>query len=95
MTQFVRRTDTVWREIDGDVLLVPCRREVHDLDDLIFLLEDAVSRRVWSLLERPCTPDDLARAVAAEFEVEPSVALTDVSEFLSHLVRIGAATTDA
>jgi hypothetical protein len=78
------RRDGRWpfQEVEGlAVVVVPERREVHQLDE--------VGTFVWSLLESPRTLDDLADAVAAEFEVDPPRALQDLKPFLDSLSSKG------
>jgi len=80
------RRDDRWpfQEIEGlAVVVVPERREVHQLDE--------VGSFVWALLREPRTPEQLADAVAAEFDVDPSAALRDLGPFLDSLRERGLA----
>lgn len=88
---FARAPTVLAREVDGEVLLVPLLREVHELDDFLFLLQDPVALRIWELLARPATAEEITRAIVAEFDVEAAAAADDVRHFLSELVRISAA----
>lgn len=73
-----------FQEIEGlAVVVVPERREVHQLDE--------VGSFVWELLSEPRTLDQLADAVAAEFEVERADALRDLGPFLDGLRERGLA----
>jgi len=59
------------------VIVVPARRELHELDETATFL--------WSELSRARSLPDLVAALCAEFEVEPGVAEADVGEFLRDL----------
>jgi hypothetical protein len=84
------RRDGRWpfQEIEGlAVVVVPERREVHQLD--------AVGTFVWALLRDPHSPEELAAAVAGEFEVDPDRALSDLTPFLESLQARGLVTIEA
>ena len=66
------------QEIDGQaVIVVPARREIHELDE--------VGTLIWRRLDRRCSLSDLERAVCAEFEVAPAKARKDVRAFVKEL----------
>lgn len=46
---------------------------------------------IWRLLQTPCSLEQLALALAAEYDVPAAVAQADVSELVSELVRTGLA----
>jgi hypothetical protein len=71
-----------YQEIGGlAVVLVPARRELHQLDE--------VGTFLWSALAESRTSAELAAAVARQFEVEPADAERDVREFLAALEERG------
>ncbi len=90
MTVYARSPDTIAREVDGEVLLVPVPSQIVDLDDCFFLLSDAVALRVWELLEFAQGLDALVDSVTSEFDVAADKARADLEAFLRELVRIGA-----
>jgi hypothetical protein len=78
------RRDSRWpfQEIEGQVVvLVPPRREVHQLDE--------VGTFVWKCLEAERTLDEVVAAVCGEFDVEEERARRDVAEFLASLEEKG------
>ena len=89
--RYVRSSRVIAREVDGEILLVPLRDRIADLDDVLFVLPDPVAGRVWGLLEEPRTLDELTAAVTGEFEVDDATARGDLLEFLEHLVHVQAA----
>lgn len=66
---------------DGLVLL--------DLDGGLVLSSNAVGGRIWQLVEQRRTPREIARQVAAEYEVAEARAQADVAAFIAALVARG------
>lgn len=87
---FSRKPGTIAREVEGEILIVPVRDRVVDLDDCFYLLEDPVAVHLWELLSAEHTLDALVSAVLGAFEVHEEQARSDVSRFLDELVRVGA-----
>jgi len=74
-------------ELDGETVLM-------SLEAGRYYGMEGVARRIWALLETPCTAADLAAALSAEFEVTPQQCLEDIAPFLEELVREGLLTVD-
>ena len=71
-----------FQEIQGQaVVVVPARRELHELDETATFL--------WSALAKDRSVADLVGALCEEFEVDPATAESDVREFLSSLEKKG------
>ncbi len=68
----------VSREIAGEVILVPIRNNVGDLESIYTLNETAA--RIWALLDGEHTLADVRDAIVAEFEVEADEAEADLME---------------
>jgi len=85
---YVRDPDFVFRRIADEVVLLPVRRNMGDLES-IYTLND-VGARVWELIDGHRTLADLRDAVVAEFDVTPERAEADVEVFLARLLDIGA-----
>lgn len=66
---------------DGLVLL--------DLDGGMVLSSNVVGGRIWQLVEQRRTPREIARQVAAEYEVSEARAHADVAAFIAALVARG------
>jgi hypothetical protein len=77
----------VARDIAGEMILVPIRKNVGDLEHIYTLNETAST--IWDLLDgqRPLT--EIRDAVVAEYEVTPEEAEQDLQELIAHFVRIG------
>jgi hypothetical protein len=87
---FSRKPGTIAREVEGEILIVPVRDRVVDLDDCFYLLEDPVAVHLWEQLSEAQTLEALVGAVLGAFEVQEEQARADVSLFLDELVRVGA-----
>lgn len=71
-----------FQEIQGQaVIVVPARRELHELDETATFL--------WSTLARDRSVAELVEALCGEFEVDAAVAEKDVREFLALLQEKG------
>ncbi len=80
--RFRRDLRLPFQEVQGQaVVVVPTRRELHELDEVATFL--------WGQLARERSVGDLVAALCDEFEVEAGVAEADVREFLSGLEAKG------
>ncbi|MGC9521785.1 MAG: PqqD family protein [Anaerolineae bacterium] len=78
----------VSREVAGEVILVPIRDNVGDLESIYTLNETAA--RVWALLDGERTLAEVRDAMVAEFEVEAAEAEADLLALVERLVGVGA-----
>ena len=78
----------VSREIAGEVILVPIRQNVGDLESIYTLNETAA--RAWSLIDGQQTLKDIQETIVAEFEVEDNEAQQDLIELIENLESISA-----
>jgi len=82
MERFRRDSRLPFQEIEGQaVIVVPARREVHQLD--------GVATFLWNLLAKEHSVADLVEAVCGEFDVPPVQAERDVRAFLGVLGEKG------
>lgn len=78
MRRFQRDPRLPFQEVEGEaVIVVPGRRELHQLDE--------VGTFLWNALKEPRTLEDLVGEVCEGFEVEAGVAERDIREFLEKL----------
>ncbi len=78
----------VHRNIAGEAILVPIRRNVADMESIYTL--DEVGAFIWELLNGQRTVGDIKAAILDEYDVAPEVAEADLVEFLQQLQAIGA-----
>lgn len=86
--RFVRDPDFVFRRIADEVILVPVRRNMGDLESIYSLNETAA--RVWELFDGQRTLGDILDVLVAEFEVAPDTAEADLRSLLGQLTEAGA-----
>lgn len=75
------------REINGEHFLVPLGKTVYESNGLFVLSE--VGSFIWDLLPGAENEEDILKAVLAEYEVDESVARTDLTEYLDKLRDMG------
>ena len=81
-TRWRRDSRLPFQEIQGQaVVVVPSRRELHELDETATFL--------WSALSKDRSVADLVDALCGEFEVDAATAEVDVREFLDSLEKKG------
>lgn len=89
MTNYYEKDATmVARKIAGEMILVPIRQNVGDLQ-CMYTLND-VGSRIWEILDGGTTVDKIISVLASEYKVEAQQAEADVMEFLAHMKEIGA-----
>ncbi len=88
-----RCEDVVTRHVAGEVLLVPIRGRLVEMDRLFAL--NRVGEVVWQTLDGKHDVPAIRDAVVARFEVDPQRAETEVSEFLAALQAAGLITAEA
>jgi hypothetical protein len=77
----------VHRNIAGEAILVPIRRNVADLESIYTL--DEVGARIWELIDGQRRVREIRDAIVEEYEVSVDVAEADLVEFIQQLEAIG------
>jgi hypothetical protein len=80
---YQRSREVVCREVGGESILVPIRNRVGDLESIFVL--NPIAARIWALLDRAVSADQITDAVCAEFDVDRETASADVEELLASL----------
>ena len=75
------------REIAGEMIIVPIRSGIGDLDSIYTLNE--VGTAVWQLINGQRTIAEIVAAIATDFEVTREQAERDVLEFIGALQAEG------
>jgi hypothetical protein len=84
-----RRDDSfVSRRIEDEVILVPIRQNVADLESIFTLSE--VGAHIWEQIDGLRTTSEILASLVGEFEVTEEEAEKDLKEFLEQLSVIGA-----
>jgi Coenzyme PQQ synthesis protein D (PqqD) len=83
--RFIRNQEVVARKIEGELILVPIRSGVGDLNSLYTLNE--VGSVLWDFMTEGHTLSEMVQRVCDEFEVTTAQARTDIEGFLDSLVE--------
>jgi hypothetical protein len=82
-----RSEDFMLQTVGGQDLLVPLGAKVVDMNALFTL--NTTGRLIWELLAVDHSVDYLVAEIAAQFDVDPEIARTDVQAFLDNLLGLG------
>lgn len=83
--RYIRNREVVSRQIEGELVIVPIRRGVGDLNSLYTL--NPVGSVLWDFLTEGHTLGEMVRRVCDEFEVTNNQAQSDIQEFLGSLLE--------
>ena len=86
--RYLQSEDVVAREIAGEMLLVPIRNNLGDLESIYTLNETGAF--LWSRMDGTHTLAEICAAMQAEFEVGEEEAWVDLLEFVAGLKTIPA-----
>jgi len=86
---YARREDVVLREIAGEHLLVPIRRDVADMQAVFAL--NAIGVYIWELLDGERTLAAILAAILDRFDVSAEEAQADLRSFVERLRETGIA----
>ncbi len=85
-----RNENFVFRRIVEEMVLVPIRQNVAELDSIYTLNE--LGAFIWEQLESPRSLGDLEETILAEYEIDAETVSTDLASFVDSLLHIGAIT---
>jgi len=83
--RFVRNREVVSRQIEGELVIVPIRRGVGDLNSLYTL--NPVGCTLWEFMNEGHTLPEMVKRVCDEFEVTTSQAQADILNFLDSMLQ--------
>ena len=86
--RYEKDPSVVYREIAGEAILVPIRRNVADMQSIYTL--DSVGADIWNLIDGERTLADILDVLLGEYDVEANVLSRDLDEFVEQLVSVGA-----
>jgi len=85
---FQKDSSIVSRKIADEVVLVPIRRKVEEVECLYTLNE--VGARIWELIDGDRSLEELRDAIVEEFEVSETEAQEDLAVLIEQLKEIRA-----
>ncbi|HLE71316.1 MAG TPA: PqqD family protein [Vicinamibacteria bacterium] len=83
---YARNDRVVSRKIVDELILVPIRQSVAEMETLYTLNE--VGARVYELIDGKRPVGEIVEAIVTEFEVAHETAEADVREFITQLLQI-------
>jgi hypothetical protein len=86
--RYIRQPDMVWRKISDEVMLVPIRAHVDEMESVFTLNETAAL--IWSLLDGRRSLADVRDAVLDEYEADPQLVERDLLELVEQWLEIQA-----
>ena len=86
--RFVRNKNFIFRQIVEEMVLVPIRQNVADLDSIYTLNE--LGAFIWERLETPTSAAELQDDILEDFDVDAATVQSDLAIFMEELERIGA-----
>jgi len=84
-TRFIRNQNVVARQIEGELIIVPIRRGVGDMNSLYTL--NAVGSVLWEFMAEEHSLPDMVARVCDEFEVPAAQAKNDIQAFLDSMLE--------
>jgi hypothetical protein len=83
--RFIRNQEVVSRKIEGELIIVPIRSGVGDLNSLYTL--NPVGSVLWDFMTEGHTVGEMVERVCNEFEVTTTQAEKDIQAFLDSLLE--------
>ncbi len=83
--RFIRNREVVSRKIEGELIIVPIRSGVGDLNSLYTL--NPVGSVLWDFMAEDHTVGEMVQRVCDEFEVTKNQAEQDIETFLGSLLE--------
>lgn len=87
MMNYKQCGNIVTRKVAGEVLLVPVKGNLADMQQVFTLNE--TGEVIWECLSHRVTEQQIVQRIVDEFKVEPEVARMDVKELLVRLLEKG------
>lgn len=84
-TRFIRNQEVVSRKIEGELIIVPIRSGVGDLNSLYTL--NPVGSVLWDFMTEGHTIPEMVQRICDEFEVSSNRAQQDIEAFLDSLIE--------
>jgi hypothetical protein len=84
---FSKKDDFVTREIAGETIIVPIRKQAGDLESIYTLNE--VGTTIWAMIDGKTKVSKIIESIHQTYIASSEVAAKDVTEFLQSLKEAG------
>lgn len=85
---YQKNPDIVYRKIADEMVLVPIRHNVADMQSIFNL--NAVGKRIWELLDGKTRLKEIKEILITEFDITAQTLEKDLIEFIQQLESIEA-----
>jgi hypothetical protein len=82
---FSKKEDFVTREIAGETIIVPIRKQAGDLESIYTLNE--LGTTIWGMIDGKTKVSKIIEAIHENYDTTPENAARDVTEFLQSLEK--------
>jgi hypothetical protein len=80
--------DVIAKEIEGELIIVPLKEGLGDLDAEMYAL-NTTGLAVWNKLDGTLSIDDLIKSISAEYGMPYDQIKMDVTQLLENLIEKG------
>ena len=84
---FSKKDDFVTREIAGETIIVPIRKQGGDLESIYTLNE--IGTMIWGMIDGKTKVSRIIEAIHQDYTVSPDEAAKDAAEFIQSLIKAG------
>jgi len=78
MAYKINKEDVVWRDINGEIVVLNC-------DSGNYYLLNKTGSLIWKLIERNTTQNEVVKKIKQKYKVSQSQAAKDVGTLINHL----------
>jgi len=86
--RLIRNSDFIFRKIVDEMVLVPIKQNVADLNAIFTLNE--IGAFIWEKLGNPITLTELEEAILADYDADIQTVKRELEVFLHDMAEIGA-----
>jgi PqqD family protein of HPr-rel-A system len=80
--KYTRNNDTIQGRLNDELVMM-------DIEKGKYFSLNPVATRIWDLLEKPLTVDELCQSLTEEYEVEEAECHAEVQELLDEMMKMG------
>jgi len=85
---YIRNPNMVYREIAGELILVPIQRTAEETESIFVLNETGAA--LWRMVDGESTIDDIISRLLDEYDVDRKTLSKDVIRYIGDMVASGA-----
>jgi hypothetical protein len=82
MKHYIRNNSSISGRISNELVIM-------DIGKGKYFSLTHVATRIWELLEKPLTPDELCVRLQEEYDVDPGRCRTEVEKYLGDMLNLG------